>query len=56
MSINVCYNIKEDHHDKKRVHLIGIGGISMSGIAEILLHRGYQVSGSDLKDNHLLTH
>ncbi len=31
----------------KRVHFIGIGGIGMSGLAEILLHRGYQVSGSD---------
>ncbi len=39
---------------QKHIHLIGIGGISMSGIAEILLHKGYKVSGSDLKDNHLL--
>ncbi len=39
---------------KEKIHLIGIGGISMSGIAEVLLHKGYQVSGSDLKDNHLL--
>lgn len=31
----------------KRVHFIGIGGIGMSGLAEILLTRGYQVSGSD---------
>lgn len=31
----------------KRVHFIGIGGIGMSGLAEILLNRGYQVSGSD---------
>ncbi len=33
----------------QRVHFIGIGGIGMSGIAEILLTLGYQVSGSDLK-------
>lgn len=33
----------------KRIHLIGIGGIGMSGIAEILLNLGYKVSGSDLK-------
>ena len=32
-----------------RVHFIGIGGIGMSGIAEILLTMGYTVSGSDLK-------
>lgn len=31
-----------------RVHFIGIGGIGMSGIAEILLKMGYQVSGSDI--------
>jgi len=33
----------------KRVHFVGIGGIGMSGIAEVLLTLGYQVSGSDLK-------
>src|SRR6201996_630136 len=33
----------------QRVHFIGIGGIGMSGIAEILLSLGYPVSGSDLK-------
>ncbi len=33
----------------QRVHFIGIGGIGMSGIAEILLTMGYSVSGSDLK-------
>ena len=31
----------------KKVHFIGIGGIGMSGLAEVLLNRGYQVSGSD---------
>ncbi|MBI4052138.1 MAG: UDP-N-acetylmuramate--L-alanine ligase [Elusimicrobia bacterium] len=33
----------------KRVHFVGIGGVGMSGIAEILLNLGYRVSGSDLK-------
>ena len=33
----------------KHVHFIGIGGISMSGLAEILLEKGCKVSGSDLK-------
>jgi len=33
----------------KRVHFIGIGGIGMSGIAEILINLGYHVTGSDLK-------
>jgi UDP-N-acetylmuramate--alanine ligase len=31
------------------LHFTGIGGIGMSGIAEILLNLGYQISGSDLK-------
>jgi UDP-N-acetylmuramate--alanine ligase len=33
----------------RRIHFVGIGGIGMSGIAEVLLNLGYQVSGSDLK-------
>lgn len=33
----------------KRIHFIGIGGAGMSGIAEVLLNQGYQISGSDLK-------
>jgi len=33
----------------QRIHLVGIGGIGMSGIAEVLLTLGYAVSGSDLK-------
>jgi UDP-N-acetylmuramate--alanine ligase len=33
----------------QHVHFVGIGGIGMSGIAEVLLNLGYQVSGSDLK-------
>ena len=32
----------------KKIHLIGIGGIGMSGIAEYLLRKGYEVSGSDM--------
>ncbi|MBN2333561.1 MAG: UDP-N-acetylmuramate--L-alanine ligase [Deltaproteobacteria bacterium] len=37
------------HHKVKRIHFIGIGGIGMSGIAEVLLNLGYQVTGSDLR-------
>jgi UDP-N-acetylmuramate-alanine ligase len=33
----------------QRIHLVGIGGIGMSGIAEVLLTLGYSVSGSDTK-------
>lgn len=36
---------------KRRIHFIGIGGIGMSGIAEILLNLGYTVTGSDLRDS-----
>jgi UDP-N-acetylmuramate--alanine ligase len=35
----------------RRLHFIGIGGAGMSGIAEVLLNLGYQVSGSDLREN-----
>ncbi|MDR2682212.1 MAG: UDP-N-acetylmuramate--L-alanine ligase [Holosporaceae bacterium] len=37
--------------DAGLVHFVGIGGIGMSGIADILVNLGYQVSGSDLKEN-----
>jgi len=37
----------------KHIHFVGIGGIGMSGIAELLLNLGYEVSGSDLKATHM---
>lgn len=37
--------------DLSRVHMIGIGGSGMSGLARILLSRGMEVSGSDVKDS-----
>jgi UDP-N-acetylmuramate--alanine ligase len=40
----------------KHIHLIGIGGVGMGGIAEVLLNLGYQVSGSDLAENTLIQH
>ena len=39
------------HVYSSRVHFIGIGGVGMSGIAEVLCTLGYQVSGSDNADN-----
>ncbi len=33
----------------RRIHFIGIGGAGMSGIAEVLINQGYEISGSDLK-------
>lgn len=37
----------------KHIHFVGIGGIGMSGIAELLINLGYKVSGSDLKDTRV---
>src|SRR5579883_1116827 len=37
----------------KHVHFVGIGGVGMAGIAEVLLRQGYTVSGSDLSENAL---
>ncbi|WP_151410511.1 UDP-N-acetylmuramate--L-alanine ligase [Anaerococcus sp. Marseille-P9784] len=41
------FEFKLDEHEVSNVHFIGIGGISMSGIAALLLNKGYNVSGSD---------
>ncbi len=35
------------------IHFVGIGGIGMSGIAEVLLNLGYAISGSDLADSEV---
>ena len=35
----------------KRIHFVGIGGIGMSGIAEVLLNLGYAISGSDAQSS-----
>jgi UDP-N-acetylmuramate--alanine ligase len=35
----------------QRIHFVGIGGIGMSGVAEVLLNLGYKISGSDLRDS-----
>jgi UDP-N-acetylmuramate--alanine ligase len=40
----------------RRIHFIGIGGVGMGGIAEVLLNLGYEVSGSDLANNSLIEH
>ncbi len=37
----------------QHIHFIGIGGIGMSGIAEVLLNLGYQISGSDLRETEI---
>ena len=44
---------KIDYDNPIKVHFIGIGGISMSGLAEILLDRGFTISGSDRAPSEL---
>lgn len=41
---------------KEHIYFIGIGGISMSGLAEILCHRGFTVSGTDVKESAVTNH
>ena len=45
-----------DFNNPCSIHFIGIGGISMSGLAEILLSEGFKVSGSDMKSSELTEH
>ena len=44
-----------DFHKPIAIHFIGIGGISMSGLAEVLLEEGFTISGSDAKKSPLTT-
>ncbi len=40
----------------KHIHFVGVGGAGMSGIAEVLHNLGYQISGSDIKQNQATQH
>jgi UDP-N-acetylmuramate--alanine ligase len=42
---------KKGYRKLNHIHMVGIGGTGMNGIAEVLLNLGYNVSGSDLQDN-----
>lgn len=44
---------KHDMGPVQRIHFVGIGGVGMGGIAEVLQNLGYQVSGSDLAENSM---
>src|SRR3954462_10631416 len=50
-----CWQVRSDQNradilgKTRRIHFVGIGGIGMSGIAELLANLGYVVSGSDAK-------
>ena len=48
----MAFDLNMDKH--KKVHFIGIGGVSMSGLAAVLLTKGYKVSGSDSKESEVL--
>ena len=41
-------------HAIRHIHFVGVGGVGMSGIAEVLLNLGYVISGSDLADSATL--
>ncbi|MEZ7815407.1 MAG: Mur ligase domain-containing protein, partial [Burkholderiaceae bacterium] len=43
-------------HVIEHIHFVGIGGAGMSGIAEVLINLGYQVSGSDLSESPAVAH
>ena len=47
---------KLDFNKKIHIYFIGIGGISMSGFAELLHKEGFQVSGSDSQKNNITMH
>jgi UDP-N-acetylmuramate--alanine ligase len=49
--INVRTRLDDRMRRINRIHLVGIGGSGMGGIAEVLLNLGYAVQGSDLKAN-----
>ncbi len=38
----------------KCIHFVGVGGSGMSGIAEVLLNKGYKITGSDISENHTI--
>ena len=43
-------------HKEIRIHFVGVGGMGMCGIAEVLLNLGYRVSGSDLAQTDITRH
>ena len=54
--IKILNNIEDIMKKPCRIHFVGIGGISMSGLAEILLDKGYLISGSDSKESAVTKH
>jgi UDP-N-acetylmuramate--alanine ligase len=54
--MNNPYGTMKTFGKVKHIHLVGIGGIGMSGIAELLINLGYTVSGSDIKETEVTKH
>lgn len=52
-AVNEMEGEKDLQEIPKHIHFIGIGGAGMSGIAQVLMGMGYQVSGSDLKESNI---
>ena len=51
----IVYSVPEMRRIKQ-IHFVGIGGVGMGGIAEVLLNEGYQVTGSDKQSNSMTQH
>lgn len=51
MKVSEDFIVRQPLGDIQRIHFVGVGGTGMSGIAEVLAHLGYQVSGSDIKQS-----
>jgi UDP-N-acetylmuramate--alanine ligase len=49
-------SLRVEAQKDKRIHFVGVGGVGMGGIAEVLLNLRYQVSGSDLHENRITRH
>ena len=52
--INIETNRNFNIDEKKNIHFIGIGGIGMSAIAEILRSQGHNITGSDMNRNEIV--
>lgn len=46
----------EQHRSDTTIHFVGVGGVGMCGIAEVLCNLGYRVQGSDIQDSATLAH
>ncbi|MFK7893934.1 MAG: UDP-N-acetylmuramate--L-alanine ligase [Granulosicoccus sp.] len=53
MAVNISPVVKSQMRRVRAMHFIGIGGVGMGGIAEVMHHLGFRVSGSDLGSNAL---